>query len=104
MMYQNKMRLFEKTALLLLLSLNIVIAVDIGSDTAVTRFSTQQVLDDGDRIAGFAALEAGFSLASMSTAVTFDSFFPVSGAVALSGGTLSLNLDLIFHEVIECNR
>jgi len=74
------------------------VAVDIGSDTAVNRFSTQQVLSDGDRIAGFAALEAGFKLSDSVTTATFDSFFPVSGEVNLADGTLVLKRDLIFSD------
>ena len=40
--------------------LGIIFCVDIGSDTAVNRFNTQQTLNNGDRIAGFAALQGGF--------------------------------------------
>jgi len=74
-----------------------IYAADIGSDTAVNRFDTLQVLQDGDRIAGFAALDEGFVLAGEGVTGTFDSFFPVSGLLSLNFGTLSLNQDLIFH-------
>lgn len=76
-----------------------IFAVDIGSDTAVTRFNTQQTLNNTDRVAGFAELAAGFTLASSAVTATFDSFFPVSGNVSLTHGTLILNRDLIFRDV-----
>ncbi len=88
-----------KTIIFLLVSFGKMIAMDIGSDTAVTRFTTQQVVNDGDRIAGFAALEAGFRLNGTNVSGTFDSFFPVSGCVELNGGTLTLGRDLILNNV-----
>ncbi len=69
-------------------------ATTIGSDSAVQRFPTQQILNTGDRVAGFAALDGGFALASYLVTATFDSFFPVSGNIAINGGTLTLNKDL----------
>ncbi len=77
----------------------LVFSADIGSDTAVTRFNTQQTVNDGDRIAGFAALDAGFLLTGATVEGTFDSFFPVSGVVDFNFGTLSLSQDLILHNV-----
>jgi len=77
----------------------LLIGGDIGSDTAVNRFNTQQTIDDGDRIAGFAALAAGFVLLGSNVTGTFDSFFPVSGVIDLNLGTLSLNQDLILHNI-----
>ncbi len=74
--------------------------VDIGSDTAVARFDSQVIVNDGDRVAGFAALFGGFALSDADTRGTFDSFFPVSGSISLTGGTLILNRDLIIHDVI----
>lgn len=38
------------------------IALDIGSDNIVTRFVSVQSLSNGDRVAGFAALDGGFFL------------------------------------------
>ena len=72
-------------------------AADIGSDTSVTRISTQQVVFDGDRIAGFASLEGGFRFFGSQVNATFDSFFPVSGKIELNGGTLTLNRDLLLR-------
>lgn len=70
---------------------------DIGSDTSVTRISTQQVVFNGDRIAGFTSLEEGFRFFGLQVNATFDSFFPVSGKVQLNGGTLTLNRDLVIR-------
>jgi len=82
---------------LLFLSCPISLSINIGSDTAVTRFNVQQNVNDGDRIAGFAWLAGGFELADINTKATFDSVFAVLGGVALKGGKLILNQDLIFH-------
>jgi len=71
---------------------------DIGSDSSVTRFATQQPVNDGDRIASFAALEEGFKLASSIVTGSFDSFFEVSGAIELNSGTLSLMQDLVLRD------
>lgn len=72
-----------------------ILAVTIGSDTTPTRFNTQQVLGNGDRVAGFAWLAAGFSLLNSTVTATFDSFFQVVGNIDLNNGTLVLNQDLI---------
>jgi hypothetical protein len=74
-------------------------AANIGSDSTLTRFLYQQVAHDGDRIAGFASIEAGFLLLDGNTTATFDSVLPVSGSVALNGGTLYLKQDFILHEL-----
>lgn len=71
----------------------------IGSDTSPSRINTQQLLQNGDRVAGFVALAGGFNLLGMSTSATFDCFFGVSGRVALNAGTLILNRDLIIQNV-----
>ncbi len=76
-----------------------IFCVDIGSDTAVTRFNTKQALNNGDRVAGFAALAAGFRIANRDATCTWDSFFPVTGDIGLSHGTLLLNRDLICNNV-----
>ncbi len=68
--------------------------MDIGSDTAVTRFNTQVTINDGDRVAGFAALNGGFSINGSGATGTFDSFFQVSGPLAFNAGTLILSQDL----------
>jgi hypothetical protein len=71
----------------------------IGSDTAVQRFATQQSVTANARIAGFAALDGGFLLTTATATATFDSYFPVSGSVNLSGGRLLLNKDLYLENV-----
>lgn len=73
--------------------------VDIGSDTAVTRFTAQQTLNEGDRIAGFSALEAGFDFSGTNTTATFDSFFHVTGDINHGGATLILNRDLVLQNL-----
>ncbi len=75
--------------------------VDFGSDTAVTRFEAQITLDNGDRVAGFAALEGGFSLIGIAVDPIFDSFFPVSGNLEFSGLTLELERDLILSNTAD---
>ena len=79
-------------------------AADIGSDTAVTRFNTQQLVEDGDRIAGFAAIAGGFLVAGVSVVATFDSFFPVAGVLDFNFGTLELNQDLILHNAASIDH
>ena len=83
----------------LFFSHHFLLCVDIGSDTSVTRFETRQTLNNGDRVAGFAALEAGFKFGSIGVSALWDSFFPVSGDVGLSRGILTLDRDFIFHDI-----
>lgn len=75
-------------------------AVEIGSDTSPTRFNTQQSVANGDRIAGFASLDAGFSLENSSVVATFDSFFQVSGIIDMNSGRLNLTRDLLLNNVL----
>ncbi len=70
----------------------VIWGADIGSDTVVTRFNTQQIVEDGDRIAGFV-------LGGSGVIGTWDSFFPVSGVLDFNFGTLNLNQDLILHNL-----
>lgn len=70
-------------------------AVLIGSNTAPVRFTTQQPVNNGDVIAAFAALGAGFNFVNSSVIGTYGSFFSTSGNVDLNGGTLVLTQDLI---------
>lgn len=73
----------------------------IGSDTTVNRFNAQQTLATGDRVAGFAWLAGGLALTDATTTATFDSVFPLSGTLALNGGTLILNQNLVMREVVQ---
>jgi len=96
------MRMLKSTVVLVLLPGilgSLCFAVDIGSDTEVTRFNTQQMVEDGDRIAGFAMLDAGFLLGGHSVSATFDSFFPVSGNLEMNFGTLNLNQNLVIQNL-----
>ena len=97
MMRIDKIYLFVIIAFFLSLR---VVAVNIGSDTKVSR-EVEVTLNDGDRIAGFAAMESGFTLFDSAAAATFDSFFPVSGTVDLADGTLVLQRDFIFRDTAE---
>jgi hypothetical protein len=72
-----------------------VFAVTIGSDTAVNRFYTQQILGTGDRVASFAALYGGVGLTSLTTTATWDSVFALGGPLSLNNGTMLLNTDLL---------
>jgi hypothetical protein len=72
----------------------IVSAVTFGSNTSPSRLLTQQTLNTGDVVAGFVALDGGFALNSYITTATFNCFFPVSGNVALNGGTFGLQKNL----------
>lgn len=74
-------------------------AQNIGSDSEITRFINTVVLTQGDRIASFASIENGFAFFDVHTTATFDSFFNVSGDIALNDGTLILTQDLFFGQV-----
>ncbi len=89
------MRMFKYIIAIMLLCFHMLEPVNIGSDTAVTRFNTQQTVFNSDRIAGFASLAAGFSFFNSSVVAAFDSFFGVSGDVALNFGSLNLNQDIL---------
>lgn len=68
----------------------------VGSDASPSRQSLITFLeaDSDNEMKGFAAFESGFKLETLSTTCTFNSFFPVSGTVDMSGGTLYLSKDL----------
>ncbi|MDR3550322.1 MAG: hypothetical protein P4L31_02830 [Candidatus Babeliales bacterium] len=71
----------------------------IGSDTMVSLLATYTFPvkpTKPNRIASFGLVENGFTLQSSATSLIFDSVFPVSGPIALNGGTLILTRDLIF--------
>ncbi|MDR3551444.1 MAG: hypothetical protein P4L31_08615, partial [Candidatus Babeliales bacterium] len=74
----------------------------IGSDTSPSTqpfflFPAAPVI--ANRIANYAWMQGGFGLQDASTNLLFDSVFPVSGSIALNGGTLTLNRDLILNNV-----
>lgn len=76
-------------------------AVVIGSDTAVSTQPFYLFSASPNRIANFAWMQGGFGLQNPLTSLLFDSVFPVSGTVQINGGTLTLNRDLIFDNVIS---
>jgi len=100
---KNVLRLATVSFLILFVS-KIIFCATIGSDSSVERFNVQQVLQNGDRVAGFAALQGGFVLRGEATTATFDSFFPVSESVDLRCGTIVLDRDLIFNDVADFTR
>lgn len=71
--------------------------INIGSDSSVNRFDTQQILNNGDRVASFAALYGGVGCASSIVTGIWDSVFPMGGPLSLNNGTLVLNSDLFFE-------
>ncbi|MFH1643668.1 MAG: hypothetical protein ABIA74_00635 [bacterium] len=73
----------------------------IGSDSAPSRQSYYEFSGFNNRIAGFAAMEQGFSLQDQNTTCTFDSTFPVNYFVNLNHGTLYLNNHLNCDEHTE---
>jgi hypothetical protein len=76
-------------------------AMTIGSDTAVSRFNTQQVVSNNTRVAGFAALAGGFLLTGTGT---WDSFFPVSGILDFDNQTFSFTRDMIVDDIASIPR
>jgi hypothetical protein len=72
-----------------------------GSFTAVSNepHFTFPSIDTDNLIQGFARFDDGFSLENSVTTCTFNGYFLVSGDVALNGGTLILEQDLIFRNI-----
>jgi hypothetical protein len=73
----------------------------IGSDNSVTRIDQLVQLIDGVRVAGFVALQGGFSLTDNTVSAQFDSFFPVSGQININHGNLYLTRDLILADIMS---
>lgn len=69
-------------------------AVTIGSDTAVNRFTVSVTINNGDVVAAFGFLSAGFSLSSSGVTATVRTTFPIGGTMSLNGGTMVLGHDL----------
>lgn len=76
-------------------------AVIIGSMTAVSLQPSINfpAADTDNYMSGFAWFKNGFTFEDATTTCSFDSVYPVSGIVALNGGKLTLNQDLIFRDV-----
>ena len=73
----------------------------IGSDSAVSLEAHYEFDGFNNRIAGFAAMEFGFSFQDANTTCSFDSYFPVDSLVNLKEGKLYLNKNLTFNELLE---
>ena len=70
----------------------------IGSDTSPSTqpfFLFPDAPIVANRIANYAWMQGGFGLQSSAANLLFDSVFPVSGMIALNGGTLTLNRDFM---------
>lgn len=76
-------------------------AIIIGSTTAVSLQPSINfpAADTDNYMSGFAWFKNGFTLEDATTTCSYDSVYPVSGTVALNGGTLKLNQDLIFRDI-----
>jgi len=76
-----------------------------GSDTVVSvePLASFPAADTDNTMLGFGWFKNGFTLQDATTTCTFNSVYPVSGAVDLGGGTLTLLQDLIFHNVTTLN-
>lgn len=80
-------------------------ATIIGSETAVSvqPAASFPAADTDNTMLGFGWFKNGFALQDSTTTCTFNSVYPVSGAVDMGGGTLTLLQDLIFHNVTSLN-
>jgi hypothetical protein len=76
-------------------------AVVVGSNTSVSLQPSINfpASDDDNTMLGFAWFKNGFTLQDYTTTCTYDAVYPVSGSVALNGGTLYLNQDLNFSDI-----
>ena len=76
-----------------------------GSETvlSVEPYFTFPAADGDNKMLGFGWFKNGFALEDVTTSCTFDSVFPVSGTIALAGGSLYLNSDLKFQNVTHFN-
>jgi len=73
--------------------------ITVGSDTSSSKQKKIffQASDDNNQLIGFTVFEGGFSFENSSTTCVFNAFFPISGSIALNGGTLFLARDTIFN-------
>jgi hypothetical protein len=75
-------------------------AVTYGSETAVSVLPavTFPAADSDNMMLGFGFFRNGFTLQDSTTTCTFKSEFPVSGTIALNGGTLYLQQDFVLSD------
>lgn len=79
-------------------------AVTIGSATDVSMITTSTrfpAADTDNMMLGFGWFKGGFTLEDATTSCTFNSVYPVSGAVDMNGGTLHLSQDLMFTNITQ---
>lgn len=94
----NITKYFSCCIALTLFHVQAIYSITFGSDTAPTRFNTQQQVRNSDLIAGFAAMAGGFAFFDTADTATFDSFFGISGLTGLNGGKLVLFRDLVIQD------
>lgn len=100
-MLNSKIKLFLSLTILLTTQTTFCANDTIGSDSAPSRESYYEFSGFNNRIAGFAAMEHGFSLQDENTTCTFDSTFPTNYFVNLNNGELFLNTHLTCKEHLE---
>ena len=77
---------------------NDLLAQTIGSNTLVAR--QQEVYfkaNETNKLLGFSVFEKGFYLEDSATSCEINVFFPLSGSIGLSGGTVTLKKDVVFQ-------
>ncbi len=79
----------------------LVKAANVGSNTTVSIQPTAALGGGLNAILAFGALDNGFNFAANTDTCTFGSYFPVSSAVSLNGGVLSLGQDFICVQPIR---
>lgn len=86
----------------LLLANTYIHAVIVGSNESVSIQSHVNfpAADADNSILGFAWMRNGFSLENVATTCIFDSLYPASGNIALNGGTLVLQQDLVLKDLV----
>lgn len=101
----RKGKLLGLIYVVLLLSIQIIYALSVGSNTAPSRqgYTIFPASDFDNTMLGYASFENGFKLSDLGTSCSFDSLLPVSGPVDLSGGDLYLMQSLCFTNTISIN-
>lgn len=90
--------------ILLLGSSSIIKGTVVGSDSAIQAaqsFFTFPSGQSNNRLANYGWAPNGFALQNASTIAEFDSVFPVSGPIEMNAGTLTLNRDLMFNNMVN---
>jgi hypothetical protein len=95
-----------KSVFLFVLFFDCAYAITLGSNAAVTRQAQPifPAIDTDNILLGFGAFENGFILEDRTTTCSHNAYFPVSGTVGLGGGTLILQKDLVFENLLDFNN